>query len=156
MYVKPEDILSPKGIVSDVYTLYDGGEKSYSIVLLKWDGVDALGIRWNGFEGNKGHPVVRGVPVWFIIPDDLNLGILSKAIDNIDVTQDKIKYVFISIYIMWLRENPNEFEFSYPIHFDEKDLYKLQPLLSRVGLFINLTKKNHFGSEININLIKEG
>jgi hypothetical protein len=75
-YVKPELVVSPKALVSELSVLYDGGENNWSLAKMKWDGCSVLALRWNG--GSKdprfpgiGNPQSRGVPTWFVLPDEI-------------------------------------------------------------------------------------
>lgn len=75
-YVKPELVVSPKSLVSDLKVIYDGGESSWSLAEMKWDGEKAVGLRWNGGSDDPrfpgiGNPQSRGVPTWFILPDEI-------------------------------------------------------------------------------------
>lgn len=75
-YTPPGLVLSPKGRVEDLNVVYDGGEESWSLAKMKWDGDKAVGIRWNGGSDDKrfpgiGNPQSRGVPTWFILPDEV-------------------------------------------------------------------------------------
>lgn len=72
----PKGHVSPKSLLSDLRVLYDGGENQWSLAELKWEGSSALGLRWNG--GSKdprfpgiGNPQSRGIPTWFILPDEI-------------------------------------------------------------------------------------
>ena len=73
-YISPETVLSPKGRVDDIDVIYDKGPAtaSWSIAKLKWDGDDAVGIRWNGDEDHLvGTPQSRGKATWFIVPHEI-------------------------------------------------------------------------------------
>jgi hypothetical protein len=82
-YVAPESVLSPKGMVEDVEVIFDKGPEhgSWSIVKLKWNKNDAVGIRYNGDaeQSNLGLPQSRGIPTWFIVPDDIASAVLEAA-----------------------------------------------------------------------------
>lgn len=80
-YTLPQDVLSPKDYVKKVDVLFDGGEESFAIAKIVWEGGDCIGIRWNAsmreledplkLEGEivcKGMPVSRGYSVWFNLP----------------------------------------------------------------------------------------
>lgn len=74
-YTKPEKVNSPQNRLSSVNVIYDGGEGSYSVANIEWDGQKAVGIRWNGgnegpFPG-EGNPQSRGYPTWFVLPDGI-------------------------------------------------------------------------------------
>jgi hypothetical protein len=73
-YISPATVLSPKGRVDDIDVIYDKGPAtaSWSIAKLKWDGDDAVGIRWNGDEDHLvGTPQSRGKATWFIVPHEI-------------------------------------------------------------------------------------
>lgn len=74
-YTNPSTVKSPKDRVKDVEVVFDKGPKegSWSIAKLKFDGADAVGIRWNG-EVSKpgvGTPSSRSNPTWFILPNEI-------------------------------------------------------------------------------------
>lgn len=73
--VKPEEVMSPKSrLRGPIEVLVPGGEGSFSVARFKWDGVPAVGIRWNGEADDgsgardAGNPQSRGLPTWFILP----------------------------------------------------------------------------------------
>lgn len=75
-YTPPDMVISPKGRVEELKVIYDGGEESWSLAKMKWDGENAVGIRWNGGSEDKkfpgiGNPQSRGVPTWFILPEEV-------------------------------------------------------------------------------------
>lgn len=75
-YVKPDLVISPKSKISDLKVLYDKGEGEWSLAEMKWEGGDAVGIRWNGSsndpnQSGTGNPQSRGVPTWFVLPDEI-------------------------------------------------------------------------------------
>ena len=82
-YMKPEMVRSPKGRLTGLNVLADKGEGSWSLAEVIWDGEKALGVRWNGSFDEKNHnigtPQSRGLPMWFILPDDNEL---FKTIDK--------------------------------------------------------------------------
>src|ERR1017187_4668742 len=52
-YIKPETVLSPRGAIEDLEVVYDGGEHSWSLAKMKWDGEPVVAMRWNGGRENK-------------------------------------------------------------------------------------------------------
>jgi hypothetical protein len=75
-YIKPVDVHSPKRHWSLVHVLFDGGEftegnpSASSLAIGRWDNKPVLAMRWNGDEENPlGNPQSRGLPTWFIIPE---------------------------------------------------------------------------------------
>ena len=73
-YVDPSTVTSPKSLVSDVQVIYDSGpvEYGWAVATLRWDKRPAVGIRWNGGPGSGiGSPQSRGLPTWFVVPEEL-------------------------------------------------------------------------------------
>lgn len=81
-YFNPEEVSSPRDLVKEIHVIFDGGENSFSIAELEWEGESCLGIRWNvghrewddpdKQDGSKiclGMPTSRAHPVWFILPE---------------------------------------------------------------------------------------
>lgn len=43
----------------------------WSLAVGEWDGQRRLAARWNGDDDHpKGNPVSRGMPTWFMLPDE--------------------------------------------------------------------------------------
>ena|SRR5664279_2826183 len=82
-YIDPKSVVSPKHIVDQVEVVFDAGpvEQSWAVATLSWDRKDAVGIRWNGEPSGKGigTPQARGVPTWFIVPEELQDPVLKAA-----------------------------------------------------------------------------
>lgn len=79
-YIPPQEVLSPKVAgISNMEVLYDGGpgdpdndDYRWSAAIFDWYGKQELGLRWNGHSGGMaGNPQSRGMPTWFIVPDEL-------------------------------------------------------------------------------------
>jgi hypothetical protein len=75
-YIKPNDVHAPRRHWSLIHVLFDGGEASdlnpsaSSLAIGRWDNEPVLAMRWNGNQGNPlGNPQSRGLPTWFIIPE---------------------------------------------------------------------------------------
>lgn len=67
-YIPPEDATSPRRSWSITRILIPGGPEDMAIALGKWDGVDVIGLRWNGTAENPiGNPQSRGLATWFIL-----------------------------------------------------------------------------------------
>jgi len=94
-YVDPNKVNAPKRLVSDVQVVFDTREVegSWSVAKLKWDGRETVGIRWNGDPSNRGigTPQSRGLPTWFIVPEELQDAILEKARELADGGQTILK-----------------------------------------------------------------
>lgn len=103
-YVKPQDVISPKTSVSHLRPVHE--EKDWSAALLNFDQQPAVGIRWNGENGHPGNPQSRGLPTWFIVPDELAIPILRALLNkdligggDIDpITAEKEIRKFISLH----------------------------------------------------------
>jgi hypothetical protein len=77
-YPLPQTVRSPRAHWTLIDVLYDGGEESYSIAVGIWDEDPVLAIRWNGSdETPTGNPQSRGLPTWFIMPEEFNFCLLS-------------------------------------------------------------------------------
>ncbi len=75
-YIKPDDVRAPKRHWSLVNVLFDGGEATdtnaspSSLAIGLWDNEPVLAMRWNGNKENRlGNPQSRGLPTWFIVPE---------------------------------------------------------------------------------------
>ena len=78
-FTAPDTVLSPKGSVSNLRVLFNTGEGGWSLAKLRWNGDEALGMRWNGNADNPiGNPQSRGIATWFIVPEDLHAGLLKR------------------------------------------------------------------------------
>lgn len=82
-YINPVTVLSPKTVISKVEVVFDTGpqEQSWSVATFEWGGRPAVGIRWNGSptERGIGSPQARGVPTWFVVPEELEDAVLKTA-----------------------------------------------------------------------------
>jgi hypothetical protein len=83
-YQDPAKVKSPKGAVTHLHVLYDGGEQmldhspweGWSVAELEWYEKPSLAIRWNGSTTHEGisavgNPQSRGNPTWFVLPEPL-------------------------------------------------------------------------------------
>jgi hypothetical protein len=82
LYVKPENVHSPKARWRLQKVIFDGGPLGsetggWSLAEGQWEDDEhvwsnALGIRWNGTaEAPLGNPHSRGQPTWFIVPAEI-------------------------------------------------------------------------------------
>lgn len=82
-YIDPATVLSPKNALSNLQVVFDSGagEESWSIARFDWHGRPAVGIRWNGESAGPGigTPQARGVPTWFVFPQELEEAVLAVA-----------------------------------------------------------------------------
>jgi hypothetical protein len=83
-YQNPSSVKSPKGAVTHLRVLYDGGEQTaasggwdgWSVAELEWREEPVIACRWNGSTNNGdvseiGNPQSRGNPTWFVLPKPL-------------------------------------------------------------------------------------
>ena len=78
--MNPQDVHGPRTHWKLDRVIFNAG--SWSLAQGKWDGEDALGIRWNGESDNDadiGFPKSRSGPLWFIVPDPLKPLILAAV-----------------------------------------------------------------------------
>lgn len=76
--IDPRNVISPKtrlaGPIDVVYPIEPDAKAPYSIARFTWDKRPAVGIRWNGdgeSQGDVGNPQSRGLPTWFILPEEI-------------------------------------------------------------------------------------
>lgn len=87
-YIEPKHVISPKSSVSDLMPVYDKEVWEYSVALLKWDGKEAVAMRWNGGTEDPdqrptpGNPQSRGLATWFIVPEPFEAAILQTLLDK--------------------------------------------------------------------------
>ena len=97
-YVRPEDVHAPKRHWKLFHVLFDGGEEradrpglNHSLAIGRWDNKPVLAMRWNGGEGNPiGNPQSRGLPTWFVVPDQHARQILES--DDFNLSDNKVKF----------------------------------------------------------------
>ena len=90
-YQDPAGVRSPKGAVSHLRVLYDGGEQGiaatdwegWSVAELEWYEEPVLACRWNGGDAERGisaigYPQASGQPLWFILPKPLQDAIKAQ------------------------------------------------------------------------------
>src|SRR5882672_4217503 len=69
-YIKASDVHAPKRFWSLIHVIFDGGPGGSSLAIGRWENKPVLAMRWNGTEDNPlGNPQSRGLPTWFIVPD---------------------------------------------------------------------------------------
>ncbi len=96
-YIKPGDVHAPKRHWTLIHALFDGGEatdsnpSSSSLAIGRWENRPALAMRWNGNKENPiGNPQSRGLPTWFIIPEQYWKPILEA--EPYGFSDDKITF----------------------------------------------------------------
>lgn len=92
-YIKPEEVLSPKGRVGNIRILVE--KEDYSIVLLEWDGEDVIATRWNTTNAEKdniGTPQSRGLPTWFILPAEIAIPYIEKYVKERELKEKLIGF----------------------------------------------------------------
>lgn len=72
-YIPPEHVTSPRESWTLVKVLAPGAAGTHALALGLWEGVPCIGIRYNGTtERPVGHPQSRGLPTWFLLPEDFH------------------------------------------------------------------------------------
>ena len=86
--MEPEKVISPKKHWRLGEVIYKG--EGWSVAEGQWEHEghwdDTLAIRWNGGEGELGNPQSRGLPTWFILPDELE-GAVREGIAKLSKKQ---------------------------------------------------------------------
>jgi hypothetical protein len=121
-YVRPSDVHAPKRHWSLVAVLFDGGPSDLenetknqgnsspsSLAIGRWDNEPVLAMRWNGNEASPlGNPQSRGLPTWFIIPEQHWKQILET--EHYKFSGDKINFardLLRSTKVYFLNRCPN-------------------------------------------------
>jgi hypothetical protein len=91
-YIKPERVVSPKSHWLLRRLLYDGGPPGtgtgWSAAIGQWRDdehgwTEVLAVRWNGTnESPLGNPQSRGLPIWFVVPPELD-AVVRETIENL-------------------------------------------------------------------------
>jgi hypothetical protein len=90
-YIKPSDVHAPKRFWSLVHVLFDGGAGDSSLAIGRWENRPVLAMRWNGDKDNPlGNPQSRGLPTWFIVPEQHWKQILET--EQYSFSDDKITF----------------------------------------------------------------
>ena len=94
MYIRPEDVLSPRDKVKNLEILIKNDKEDYSIALLEYDGTECVGVRWNTTNEEKdniGTPQSRGIPTWFILPKEVAKVYLEKFLEEKEKKENNLK-----------------------------------------------------------------
>lgn len=110
-YIKPTEVQSPKRLWSLIHVLFDGGEGQSSLAIGRWDNKPVLAMRWNGDGENPlGNPQSRGLPTWFVVPDQHWRQILEtepfKSIHNDAITLARNFLELRRVYFLSRCPNP--------------------------------------------------
>ena len=87
-YVEPATVWAPKASVRSLEILYNTGPGGWSVARVNWEGVERIGIRWNGADDGPGigNPQSRGNATWFILPEELE-AVVRDRIDELSVSR---------------------------------------------------------------------
>ena len=82
-YIDPQTVTSPKHSWVLREVIFNTGDDGWSVARGEWAGNEAFGIRWNGSSGDSaiGNPQSRGIPTWFILPEEI-CGAIIQALEN--------------------------------------------------------------------------
>jgi hypothetical protein len=86
-YTDPHDVTSPRISISNLHPVCDRGEWEFSVALLDWDHKPRVGVRWNGGTDadtknpSPGNPQSRGLPTWFVLPEEFSPATLQALLD---------------------------------------------------------------------------
>jgi len=94
-FVPPAQVTSPRRHWTLVAVVLDGGEGNWAAAIGRWDGKPVLVIRWNGNDDNPiGNPQSRGLPTWFVVPDELRGSILETILRASPEKRPLVDHVF--------------------------------------------------------------
>ncbi|EOJ8667008.1 hypothetical protein AB7250_07650 [Providencia stuartii] len=144
LYINPKDVLSPKGQVEILDIIFDSGRWGASVALLNYrDSIgdefeECIGMRWNGSlkDNNKGTPLSRGYPIWFIIPDVFKDVIIEQALASAQNIVDSIVSE-IRLKVLELKKTPNEYLLHYETskEISNSDINLIRQKLSEYKIF---------------------
>lgn len=66
---------------SDILVLFDDGESS--VIYGKYCGTYKVAIRWNGGGGTVGYPSQGGNPLWYCLPDYLEVPTVEAVLKEL-------------------------------------------------------------------------
>jgi len=66
--VSPHDVKSPKAHWTLIDVLFANDD--WALAIGEWDQKRRLACRWNGKDDSIGNPMSRGVPTWFVLPNE--------------------------------------------------------------------------------------
>jgi hypothetical protein len=147
-FTAPETVTSPKGSVSNLRVLLNTGEHGWSLAAMRWEDRDALGIRWNGHAGNPlGNPQSRGIPTWFILPDELAATIRVRVGDSMvgaasastDISRVKIRPLPRRI---WRGEEQEQIDDEWLFSITDRATGAMEIQNPRTGHFIRLHRSH--------------
>lgn len=93
--VQPKDWLWD--INYPIRVLYD--DTDYSVIWGKYKGEKCLGVRWNGFNNDRGYPGQADHPTWYVEPDFIAPVILDKVLSMAVASNDLTYFDNISFAI---------------------------------------------------------
>ncbi len=83
-YIKPEDVTSPKEMEL-THIIYDGGAQDLAVARGTWHGKKVLLMRWNGTDEKiYGQPISSAKPIWLVVPEWLQTGLLTSIAKRIE------------------------------------------------------------------------
>jgi len=100
-YVIPAEVTSPKRQWRLIQVLHDRGEDGAAVAIGLWEEKPVLAMRWNGNGKNRiGNPQSRGLPTWFIVPDDFKPAILARLQELAPENRQFAKEYFMSATVL--------------------------------------------------------
>jgi len=87
-YVEPATVWAPKASVRSLEILHNTGPGGWSVARVNWEGVERIGVRWNGADDGPGigNPQSRGNATWFILPEELE-AVVRDRIDDLSASR---------------------------------------------------------------------
>ncbi|SRR5579859_169680 len=135
----PETVLSPKGAVANLHILQNTGEGGWALASMQWEGRDSLGIRWNGTPENPiGNPQSRGIPTWFILPDEVAAKLRDPALGGLDESNADVTRVRVRPlpYRIWHGEQQEPLDDEWVMSVTDRTRRLLEIMNPRTGHFM--------------------
>jgi len=147
-FTNPESVLSPKGSVSDLRVLLNTAEGGWALAAMKWDGVDSLGIRWNGHADNPiGNPQSRGIPTWFVIPEEIASVLRAKFGDSLgDLTDQNADITRVRVrplpHRIWRGDSQENIDDEWVLSVTDRSRGTMEIMNPRTGHFLALHRSH--------------
>lgn len=110
-YLQPQSVTAPKDLWTFIGVVYDRGEEDVSVVFGVWDGSPCLATRWNGSLNDprreKGNPISRLHPTWFILPDFIAHSTLKELLVLHATGDQRVNHAVLSQAITTLLPSTN-------------------------------------------------
>jgi len=102
-YTRPDDVIYPKSHVELLGVIYDEQAEGYSLALIRWDGDECIGFRWNGGVHTRlGSPSSRGYPTWEVLPNMMGRAVVRECQREASLGNTAVRLDGLAMAVAWL------------------------------------------------------